>query len=392
MLRTRMLQTFVNIRNYRDDGWNAQICSDYAPLYAAAFGELCFWKQRIYFKNFRPFHAEKQSCVAWTDASDFAVGGFAVKIRADLPTGSVVTADNWLLDGSGALRKFQNRMQMQVDELPWQGCPSILVRDGSDLNPDVVQKEFVTHRNLDQAERAADSNERELIAACHLLDSCAVFWQGEVVLLYFDNLNAATICVKGSSKCRLQRYAEKISKICLQYCIDLRPVWIPRDLNFVADYLSKCYDYDDHQVTKEFFDQVVSTIGTLPAVDRFACNRTAKVPVFYSSTFCPGTSGVNAFNYDWGVGTVNWIFPPLKMVGRVLAHLKICRSAGFLLVPQWKNAFFYPLLLNLQRTAVFKGKWVFVGKNVFLHGADKTSYFGPGFVGNVEIWYLDFNA
>ena len=76
-LRTHMLQTFVNIRHYRDVDWNGRIVSDYAPLFAAAFGELCFWKLRIIFKNERLFHERKASCVAWTDTSDFAVGGFA---------------------------------------------------------------------------------------------------------------------------------------------------------------------------------------------------------------------------------------------------------------------------------------------------------------------------
>jgi len=94
---------------------------------------------------------------------------------------------------------------MQVDELPWQGHPTITVRDSSDLYPDFVKRDFVAHRNLTYAERATDSNERELLAAVHLLDSCARFWEGETVVLYFDNTNAAIICAKGSSKCRLPK-------------------------------------------------------------------------------------------------------------------------------------------------------------------------------------------
>jgi len=107
-LRSRMLQTFVNIRHFRNADWNAQIVSDYAPLFAAAFGELCFWKQRLIFKNSRFFHENKVSCVAWTDASDFAIGGFAVLLKEDLPATKILTADNWLLDGEGALREFKN--------------------------------------------------------------------------------------------------------------------------------------------------------------------------------------------------------------------------------------------------------------------------------------------
>jgi len=335
---------------------------------------------------------KKPSCVAWTDASDFAIGGFAVKLKADVPAQCILTADNWLLDGKGTLRKFQTRGRLPVDDMPWQGCPSIRIRDRSDLDPDVVQKDYVSHRNLEWAECATDSNERELLAACHLLESCAMHWYGEVVLLYMDNLNAVTVCSKGSPKCRLQKYAEKISKICHRYNIELRPVWIPRDLNFVADYLSKCYDFDDHQITMEFFEIVTNTVGAVPVIDRFACNRTAKLPKFNSATYCPGTSGVDAFNYDWRVGGLNWVFPPLKMIGRALRHLKLCKAAGLFLVPQWKNAYFYPLLKFVQSTTAYKGRWIFKGENIFIQGSDKTSYFGPSFSGNVEIWHVDFTA
>ena len=77
----------------------------------------------------------------------------------------------------------------------------------ADLDPAHVQKTYLVHRNLDFAERATDSNERELLAAVQLLNSCAAYWTGLTVTLYYDNMNAATISVKGSPKPRLQKYA-----------------------------------------------------------------------------------------------------------------------------------------------------------------------------------------
>ena len=56
---------------------------------------------------------------------------------------------------------------------------------GSDLDPDYVQKEYIVHKNLDFAERATDSNERELLAACQLLESGGEHWKGGVVTLLF---------------------------------------------------------------------------------------------------------------------------------------------------------------------------------------------------------------
>jgi hypothetical protein len=58
-IKTRMLQTFVNIRHYRHDSWGENISADYKPLYEEALGELLFWKNNLALKNFRPF-AEPQ--------------------------------------------------------------------------------------------------------------------------------------------------------------------------------------------------------------------------------------------------------------------------------------------------------------------------------------------
>jgi hypothetical protein len=43
-IKTRMLQTFVNIRHYRHVSWGENISADYKPLYEEALGELLFGK------------------------------------------------------------------------------------------------------------------------------------------------------------------------------------------------------------------------------------------------------------------------------------------------------------------------------------------------------------
>jgi len=150
-----------------------------------------------------------------------------------------------------------------------------------------VQKTYTVHRNLKYDEKATDSNERELLAECQLLESCAQEWEGLAVTLFFDNMNAAIICEKGSPKPRLQKYAMRISRIARVSKICLKPVWIPRDLNFMADAYSNVIDFDDHAVTAEFFAQVCQTTGVVPVVDRFADNRNRKLPVFFSAHYCP---------------------------------------------------------------------------------------------------------
>jgi len=249
---------------------------------------------------------------------------------------------------------------------------------------------YVVHRNLSYAEKAVDSNERELLAAIELLLGCLQFLKNSVFTLHFDNMNAATVLEKGSSKFRLQNYAIFVANLCKMHNIVLKPVWIPRCLNNVADILSKMIDYDDFSVEDEFFQYVVQISGYVPNFDRFANDWNAKCRQFNSLAFCVGSCGINAFNYSWGGRAKNWLFPPPRLIIPSIVHLEKCKGNGLLLIPQWKTASFYPFIMHYSLKSGIK-RWVLPGKNIFRRGADKTSCFGPDFVGNVEIWKLDFN-
>jgi hypothetical protein len=164
-LRTRLLQTFVNIRNYRNAGWEDVIQSDFLPLFSQAKGELAFWQRALLTKNVRMFAEPPAQALLWVDAADTGIGGFGVSLLNAAPVRPVITADNILLDPINVLRKFRSMVPIQADELPWQGRDAVRVRDDADLDPAHVEKTFVVHRNLAFFERAMDSNERELIAA-----------------------------------------------------------------------------------------------------------------------------------------------------------------------------------------------------------------------------------
>ena len=101
-----------------------------------------------------------------------------------------------------------------------------------------------------------------------------------------------------------------MSDFCSTYSIVLNTVAIPRSINRFADYISKCVDYTDYGVTQIFFDQLKIKTGVVCNIDRFANNHNTKLLVFNSTSFCLGTSGVDAFNYDWAPPFVNWLFLP----------------------------------------------------------------------------------
>ena len=60
----------------------------------------------------------------------------------------------------------------------------------------------------------------------------------------------------GSMKLDLHRLAVKIFQFCAEHNIRLEVQWIPRTENEKADYISRLIDFDDWQITPEFFFSV----------------------------------------------------------------------------------------------------------------------------------------
>jgi hypothetical protein len=387
-LKTRMLQTIVNIRHFDDLPWDAMIRVSYVPLLDEAKSEILFWSSHIIEYNMSLLVESPPHFLAWSDASDMAVGGFIAEL-CGITNIATFTADNWLLSAPDLYEKISHCAQLQVDALPWSNR-EVVTRGSHDLHPEGVNQVILCHRNLDYAERATDSNERELLAALHVVLSCLLIFKNKVVTLHMDNQNAVVICTKGSPKPRLQAYASLIYKICYENKIILKPVWIPRDLNNVADFLSKEVDFEDYSVSMEFFQNVCSLLEKMPKVDLFADNKNSKVNSFFSLATCPGTMGVDAFNYNWAIYGVGWIFVSPRLIVRALNYLNSCKSRAVFLIPQWKTSHFYPFFASLLNTKYCAKKLVFSGKNCFLQGSDPSSYFGPDYNGNIEIWDINF--
>jgi hypothetical protein len=194
MLRSKFLQTFINIRHFHNLSWEKTIESDFKELFEKGKNELVFWKDNILSLNFRTFDDPDPSCIGWVDASDRAIGGILIKTKHGNSRPMPVTMDNWVLDGAGVLPIIRNCARLQIDDIPTR--PRIVT--DHDLDPELVEKIYFVHRNLNYAEQAMGSNERELLAAVELLLGCANVLQNSIFTLHFNNMNAAMILEKGS--------------------------------------------------------------------------------------------------------------------------------------------------------------------------------------------------
>ena len=247
-------------------------------------------------------------------------------------------------------------------------CGSFITLDGK-----------VFHQNWSDFERSQSSTFCELLAVLLSLQAFIDSLRAQTVVWYTDNQNVARIVSIGSKVPALQRMALDIHRLCLLASVSIDMQWIPRDLNIIADDISKFVDLDDYSINDGVFYSLDDLWGP-HTCDRFACHYNAKLPKFNTRFYQPGTSGVNAFAQDWSNDN-NWLCPPVCLTCKVLSHLKVCNAAGTLVVPLWRSAHFWPrLCFDGLHWSGFVHDWVILPDlpNLFVRGKAKNSIFGRG--------------
>ena len=246
-------------------------------------------------------------------------------------------------------------------------CASFITLDGK-----------VFHQNWSDFERSQSSTFHELLAVLLSLQAFIDSLLAQTVVWYTDNLNVARIVSIGSKVPALQRMALDIHRLCLIASVSIDMQWIPRDLNIIADDISKFVDLDDYSINDGVFYSLDELWGP-HTCDRFACHYNAKLPKFNTRFFQPGTSGVNAFAQDWS--NDNWLCLPVCLTCKVLSHFKVSNAAGTLVVPLWRSEHFWPrLCFNGLHWSGFVHDWVILPDlpNLFVRGKAKNSIFGRG--------------
>ena len=145
----------------------------------------------------------------------------------------------------------------------------------------------------------------------------------------------------------LQALALEIFAITKQYNIQLAMTWISRDYNVRADMCSRIVEYDVWGIHPKWYTYIVSKLG-VPQFDRFADQFNTKTVLYNSRFFTDTTAGIDCFTQDWR-GYLNWVVPPIHMIGRALAYMQLLRCSGILVVPVWYSSYFWPLLHDLIR-------------------------------------------
>lgn len=193
-------------------------------------------------------------------------------------------------------------------------------------------------------ESGKSSTWRELEALNRVCKSLVPFLKGQAVKCCTDNKSVVQIFQNGSRRSYLNRLSLDLHTFCDANTMSLNPVWIPRENNMSADFLSRCNDSDDWQVIENVF-QSLDVIWGPHNIDRFASHLNKKLENFNSRWWCPGTKGVDALLQEWGFDN-NWLVPPPRLAVNVIRKLKQEGARCTLLVQHWESAAFWPLLFR----------------------------------------------
>ena len=222
------------------------------------------------------------------------------------------------------------------------------------------------HDVFSPADRARSSTWRELRGVCCVLSAYGREIEGQSVDFQVDSLTSALIHVKGGSLRRdaalgrllLQEELLAIEDICLARRVWLRLVWVPRELNQLADDESKIVDVHNYSLCHDQFLFLSERWGPYD-VDRFAAASNTQLPCFNSRWACPGSSAVDAFRADWR-GFNNWLHPPTPLIAAVLQKMRADGASGTLLAPYLPSATWWPLLYPRDRYfSPVRDWWVF---------------------------------
>ena len=198
--------------------------------------------------------------------------------------------------------------------------------------------------NWSAIEQNKSSTWRETEAVSRIVKTYGDLFKNKCVKVYSDNKNVKSIINNGSRKSDIQSIALDLNDFCDRENIKICTEWIPREGNEQADYLSRCHDSDDWEISRSIFDYLDRIWGK-HTMDRFASHFNSKCRKFNSRWWVPGTEAVDAMVQSWKQEN-NWLVPPPRLVASCLEKIENERAVCTLIIPKWKSASFWPCLFT----------------------------------------------
>jgi hypothetical protein len=183
----------------------------------------------------------------------------------------------------------------------------------------------------------------------------ALMLRGRWIDLHVDNESTRYALLKWSSRnALLNDIVQDVFEFTLEFSVRVRVYRVSTHRNVHGDVQSRTVglgpfaDRRDDELrlsialVKPAFDVVCAFAQELAlrpfTIDLFADEVNAKLPRFYTNYYCPTAVGLNALAFDVSVDSSGsaelfYAFPPVVMIGPLLAHVVACKAQGVILYP-----------------------------------------------------------
>ena len=117
--------------------------------------------------------------------------------------------------------------------------------------------------------------------------------------------------------------------------------------NRKADLESRRFlDRTEWMLRRSYFKTIVQIFGQ-PKIDLFASRLNFQMKPFVSWGPDPESSFVDAFSINWSEFSLVYMFPPFSLLTRVLRKILRDGAEGICIVPLWRTAVWFPILLSM---------------------------------------------
>ena len=192
------------------------------------------------------------------------------------------------------------------------------------------------------------------LRSCHinLLELATVFIAlkrlnipyGTHLRLHSDNATVVACLNKGGSSrsSPLNSWTVSILTLMSRKGLYITAFHVEGARNVLADALSRGVPISSEwSLDQSSFHLICQRVG-VPEIDMFATRLNAQLPRFISPFPDPLAVAVDAFAQDWNKWNFLYLYPPVKILMRVLSSLETFKGKGVIVTPYWPTQPWFP--------------------------------------------------
>ena len=231
--------------------------------------------------------------------------------------------------------------------------PTVILHTDSSTNTGwgaIIKSRGVTaNGHWDEQQKQKHINELELLAVKLGLLALLENERNTHVRIMSDNTTTVS-CINsmGSNK------GDHLNNLCKDiwlWCIE-REIWISAahvagKENIEADKLSRCLHVDmEWKLDSSLLSDALKMLEVKPCIDLFASSANAQFSKYVSFVPDKNAYAVDAFTMRWNEYNM-YCFPPFSLLPRVLSKIQHDKATGVVVVPEWRNQPFWPMLMDM---------------------------------------------